>query len=520
MKKLNPAIKVSDVGHLWRGWVHSLRFRLTAWFTGVLALLLLLLAGLLLFEAWQTLRVETDAFLTREAQHVTSLDSSGLGPAEESFTLAHVIDSYQPAPAHKHRHHHAKGLLVFGAVYVRLLSATDKKVILTSPSLSNERVLVSALDTIKLPAAGETAPQFFFAAPNEEQSMRVLMQAVQVGQQPMVLQIAVPWDHNADVLERLLATVLPLVLLAAASGGWILVGRTLRPIQRIVTEAEKLDVNEPPKELLPAPAETDSEIGHLVVTLNSMTTRLHQAFQAQRVFAEAQQRFAADSSHELRTPLTILRGEMELALSRPRSPEAYQATLASGIEEIIRMSQIVEGLSFLARHDASQLQSRGTYTALDLSSLVDRVLADFEAQAREKQVSLCCRAELRPAFVQADATQLWQLLGNLVENAVKYTPAGGSVTVVLAEERAVSGKVERYLVRIEDTGIGIDEEDLPHIFDRFWRADPARTSGGSGLGLAICAQIAQLHKNEIRVKSKVGSGTTVEFTLPAMTAET
>ena len=169
-----------------------------------------------------------------------------------------------------------------------------------------------------------------------------------------------PWDHNADILERLgglLALGVLLVLLLAALGGWALVGRTLQPIRRIVTEAERLDAAALPDALLPEAAETDSEIGQLVATLNRMTTRLRQAFDAQRRFAEAQQRFAADASHELRTPLTILRGEMELALTRPRPPAFYQATLSSAMEEIARMGRIVEGLGFLARRDAGEMQA-------------------------------------------------------------------------------------------------------------------------------------------------------------------
>ena len=258
--------------------------------------------------------------------------------------------------------------------------------------------------------------------------MRVYSLPLRAGSTPGVLQVAVPWDHNADILERLGSLLLlgvPLVLLLAALGGWTLIGRTLQPISRIVTEAERLDAAALPDALLPQAAETDSEIGHLVATLNRMTTRLRRAFDAQRRFADAQQRFAADASHELRTPLTILRGEMELALSRPRAPEQYQETLQSAMQEVARMTRIVEGLGFLARRDAGQLQATPIRADVDLAALCDRVVDEFAAQAERRQVALQCGPKSpAPVVVRADPDQLQQLLRNLDGQRPEIHPAG------------------------------------------------------------------------------------------------
>ena len=480
-----------------RVWTRSLRFRLTAWFTAALALLLLLLAVLLVVGARHILRVETDAFLASEARHV--LSARDVGDAPDMGDVRGAVASYARVPA---------GPPQPNAVFVRLLDARNGTLLAQSPSLSGKPTLNAFLAHLTL--SQSLARRFDFAGPSEEQTMRVLTETGQVGGRSVQVQVAVPWDQNADAIERLtllLAVSLPALLLTAAAGGWVLVGRTLRPIQRIVTEAENLDVDALPERLLPVPEETDSEIGQLVETLNSMTTRLHHAFEAQRRFASAQQRFAADASHELRTPLTILRGEMELALTRPRSAEVYQATLASGVQEIDRMSRIVEGLSFLARHEADRLRPGPDATPVDMVRLARTVLKTYERQAQEKQIRLHTPAEAAPVRVPGSETQLQQLLSNLLDNALKYTPPGGSITVSVTRE-------EQCYLCVEDSGIGIAPEDLPHIFQRFWQADPSRRSRGSGLGLAICAQIVHLHGGTLCARSTPGQGTCIQVILP------
>ena len=355
--------------------------------------------------------------------------------------------------------------------------------------------------------------------------VRAVTVPVRIGPEAGLLQVAVPWDHNADVLERLatlLALVLPVVLLLAATGGWVLVGRTLQPISRIVAEAERLDASALPEALLPEAGESDSEIGHLVATLNRMTTRLRRAFEVQAHFAEAQQRFAADASHELRTPLTILRGEMELALARPRERAVYEATLVSAVEEIDRMSRIVEGLSFLARQNAGALSADHVGTDVDLAALSRVVTAEFAPSAREAGLHLTSRCpsggwnlsgEPMPV-VRGNTDQLHLLLRNLVDNALKYTPSGGQVMISTGTLAGVGGAPDSALFTVEDTGVGIAAADLPHIFERFWRADRARSTGGSGLGLSICAQIAEAHGGELTADSQLGTGSRFQLRLP------
>ena len=488
----------------------SLRLRLTLWYTGVLAVILAGAALLVYAGAHHALGVETDGFLASEAHRIAAVAAGRPGDPADAGDIAEAVTASSTAPGPADSGHNS-GLLFFDNVYVRLAQSSPTGAPVLSPSLTRQPALVASLDSLlrpPLPAAG----QYAFAGPDEERLMRVYTLPLRAGSTDRLLQVAVPWDHNADILERLgrlLLLGVPLVLLLAALGGWTLVGRTLQPISRIVAEAERLDAAALPEALLPQAAETDSEIGHLVGTLNRMTTRLRRAFDAQHQFADAQQRFAADASHELRTPLTILRGEIELALSRPRAPEQYQQTLQSAMHEVARMTRIVEGLSFLARRDAGQLQATPIRADIDLAALSTQVVDEFAAQAERRRVSLRCDPK-RPAplVVRADPDQLQQLLRNLIDNALKYTPTGGQVTVAVAVDSSAA------FLSVRDTGIGIAESDMPRVFDRFWRADQSRATGGSGLGLAICAEIAAAHGGTLRVTSEPGQGSTFLLRLP------
>ncbi len=518
--------------HFPPAWTRSLRFRLTVWYSGVLALALIPAALLLYLGASHALRAETDGFLLVEAHRLSAAVRGQPDDPPEASDLAEAVAGagagrLRSAAPGRDAGGLVPPLLLFDVTYLRILSRPSGRVLAASPNLARQAALASSLDG--LPAAKQTrVSEFFsFAGPGEEQQMRVLSEPGFVGNAPVWVQAAVPWDHNADVLERLgrlLVLGVPLVLAACGAGGWLLVGRTLQPIHRIVLEAERLDADALPRALLPKASETDSEIGHLVATLNRMTTRLHGAWEAQRRFADAQQRFAADASHELRTPLTILRGEMELALARPRSLADYQATIGSAVEEIDRMSRIVAGLSFLAHQDAGLMETPHLRECVDLPGLCRTVIADFHTQAQDKKIALTLRVpDLNPEtplvneglWVPGSRDQLRQLVGNLVDNALKYTPPQGTVTVCILCEPGSRGEPGTVALQVRDTGIGLAPTDLPHVFERFWRADRARAAGGSGLGLAICAQIAQAHGGTLSVESELERGSIFCARLPA-----
>ncbi len=319
----------------------SLRCRLTAWYGGILASVLLLTAISLYRSARKSLLGKQDIVLTLSAQYLTKAAQGNAGKAPTATELirsmedlANVSGDFALTEEHDRWEWLHQMRMSPHALYVRIVDPQSKTSLAVSSALKRTPILTAFLDSILRDGTFGVA-SFALVGPNQRQRLRVRTSTIMVGGKAALLQIAVPCAHEAQMLEYfalILVIGVPAIVLIATLGGWVLVSRTLQPIGRIVTQARLLDANALPKELVAAPTETDSEIDQLVTTLNDMITRLHQAFEAQAQFAAVQQRFVADASHELRTPLTVLRGEIELALTRPRNVDQYRATLTSAIE--------------------------------------------------------------------------------------------------------------------------------------------------------------------------------------------
>jgi heavy metal sensor kinase len=296
-----------------------------------------------------------------------------------------------------------------------------------------------------------------------------------------------------------LSIAIPVVLLLSASGGLFLAGRALSPVAAITETAQQIsaaDLGQRLDDRLP-----DVEIGQLARTFNAMLDRLDEAFRRER-------QFTADASHELRTPLGMLKTQLSLARSRPRSVEELLKMMADMEGDIDRMTRLVEQMLTLARVEQHGLDGTGI---VDLNRLLPELVGDLQERAHEEQVTLELTIPSRVNLsVPGDEEQLRQVLVNLVENGLKYTPPGGRVMVTARRHW------QTVTVTISDTGEGIPAEHLPHLFERFYRIDNARTraSGGFGLGLAISQAIIQAHHGQIDVDSKPGMGTTFTITLP------
>jgi signal transduction histidine kinase len=343
------------------------------------------------------------------------------------------------------------------------------------------------------------------AVGDEGETFRAVIGPIDRLGERQVLAVAEPFEPVEDSVQRVLTLLLiavPVALVAAAGGGWWLARKALRPVERMTSKAEQIGIDRL-GDRIAVPRGAD-ELSHLAVTLNAMLDRLQHG-------VSEKQRLVADASHDLRSPLAVMRAELDVSLRGDLTPAAREV-LESVHEEVDRMSRTVDNLLTLAQADEGHLQ---LLTAPLL--MRDRVQATIRAlapTAAAKGLALEEREALTaggPDLVEADAHRVDQMLVNLIENAIKYTPPGGAVTVLTWRRGAEVG------VTVSDTGPGIPPEALGHVFDRFFRVDGARrrTSGGSGLGLAICREIVEAHEGRIWVQSEPGSGSAFSIALPA-----
>jgi heavy metal sensor kinase len=310
---------------------------------------------------------------------------------------------------------------------------------------------------------------------------------------------------SLDSVEAELAAVrrgiligLPLILVLAGIGGYLLASRTLRPLGSVAEQARQITGSN-----LETRIEIDraaEEVAVLVTSFNELLSRLDQSFESMR-------RFVADASHELRTPVSVIRGEADVALSQERSNAEYRDSLGLVLDEARRLSRLVDDLLNLARADAGhvKLQTHDFY----LNELVAECCRSAQGLAGARRLTLECRAEADLQFT-GDEQLLRRLLMNLLDNAMRYTPAGGSVTATVdAADHAVA-------LRIADTGIGIAPADAARVFERFYRASEVRSrqDGGFGLGLAIVKWIAESHRGAVECSSRPGEGSCFTVTLP------
>ena len=305
--------------------------------------------------------------------------------------------------------------------------------------------------------------------------------------------------------QRLVVSMLvvaPLILLFAVGMGYLLSARALRPVGHMIDELEAITDGRSLHRRLAALGTAD-ELGRLSGALNSLLARLETSFAALR-------RFVADASHELKTPLTVMRAGVERALTDQTTAPELLVPLEETLQELKRMTELVDALLTLARVDEGRMELHRE--SVDLGAVLREVHETAEILGEEAGVEVMLEVPPEPVVVEGDAARLRQLVMNIGTNAVKYTPAGGQVWLTL------TGSPEAATIAIRDTGIGIAPGDVGRVFDRFWRADPARSRTGErpgiGLGLSISKWIAEAHGGSIGVTSRPGRGSTFTVTLP------
>ena len=455
----------------------SIRLRLTLWYVLLLAIILAAFSAGIYLALRHSLYANLDDSIEARAN-----DLLGIIRYEEGGpTLAGSLATDSPD---------------LGEQFVRVYDASGNLTFDNSGEAGAVPIQGSAVEKA---LAGRSAARSVSAG---DGSFRVFVVPIERdGQVTGALEVGRASDDVVNTLSTLLlilAIAYPGTLAVASLGGVFLAGRALSPIDRITRLARRISAEDLGQRLdLRLP---DDEVGRLARTFDEMIARLDEAFRRQR-------QFTADASHELRTPLTAVKGQVDVALSKPRDAEAYRQVIHAVNEEVDRMILLVGSLLTLARADARQIPI--SYDKVNLSELVASALEQVRPLAAQRGVTL--QVVSSPDLtLQADEDLLLQLLLNLLDNAIKYTEARGEVSVGWEE----SGQQVRLWVR--DTGVGIADEHLPHLFDRFYRVDKARSraQGGVGLGLAINGWIVQTHGGSISVESSVGKGSTFTVWLP------
>ena len=345
----------------------------------------------------------------------------------------------------------------------------------------------------------------YFTTNLDRVQYRIATSIVAAGGQKFIVRAAVatePLDQALDRFRLILKLTLPMLVIVASLGGYWLSRRALAPVDEIIKSARSIGVQNLSSRLaVPGPQD---ELRRLTETLNEMLARIETSFK--RIT-----QFTADASHDLRTPVALIRTSAELTLRRPRSDEEYREVLTRILGTSVETSHLIENLLTLARADAGAagLQLR----RVDLIPPLEKAVEQASVLAAAKNIRVTNGFASHSVWVNADSAAMERLFLVLLENAVKYTPDGGRVEVQVQNGGAIA-KVE-----IRDTGIGIPSKDLPHIFERFYRADDARSRepGGSGLGLAIAKWVVDMHGGTIEAQSEPGGGSVFRIGLPVFT---
>jgi heavy metal sensor kinase len=342
----------------------------------------------------------------------------------------------------------------------------------------------------------------FFTTNLDHLQYRIAIRAVEADGRTFRVRAAIltePFDQALDRFRLILKETLPfLVILASVTGYW-LSGRALRPVSEIIKTARGIGVQNLSGRLAVPPA--NDELRRLSETLNEMLDRIEAS--VIRI-----KKFTADASHDLRTPVALIRTSAELALRRSRTEDEYREVLSRILTSAEETTHLIENLLALARADADAADLH--FKDIDLVPHLEKIAREGDILTTAKGIQFLKELPAGAVQISADPAAIERLLLIVLENAVKYTPSGGRI------EMALSNGAGTARIEIRDTGIGIDSKDLPHIFERFYRADEARSreSGGSGLGLAIAHWIVEVHGGSIEAQSARGNGSVFRISLP------
>lgn len=477
---MKPSEPSTTVSHESTAFWHTLRFRFALWVSGLLLVVLVIFSIFVYTNLRMSLLAGVDDSLRLSASQTIATANIQNGQINFSDTMP---DGSTASDLQE------RGLTI------RILSPDGQQLEGFGP-FNNLPVSTRSLSAAyheqaffsTLAIQGEGDPVRFYTAP-----------ILDNGQVVGVVQVAQSLGGVYDTLSRLLTAILlgaPLLVGFAGLGGYFLAAHALAPIDQVTRTAQRISAEDLSARLeLPG---TDDEVGRLAATFDHMINRLDQAFRRER-------QFTADASHELRTPLAAMQAIISVIRQERRTPEDYESALDDLAEETDRLRTMIEDLLSLARSDTDETM---VFEDVEISRLLSDLCDSLRPLADKKGLTLTYE-RTESCTITGDSDSLIRLFVNLLDNAIKYTPCG---EITAAVHRAQNGWVE---VSIADTGQGIPSEDLPHIFERFYRVGKSRTSPGSGLGLALAEQIAHSHGGFIEASSMPGKGTTFTVRLPA-----
>ncbi len=485
--------------------LRSIRLTLTFWYIGILAAILCLFAWVLFTNVAANLAQDVNEVLASQAQDVANSivafrqaqqpavsPEAASQPAEPPKTLQEEIDAGR-LPELVTRWAEDPGRQEL-ARPVRLIDRKGKPLLISkhlaqlSPPLKK-----SALDQAR---RGHAVYETFYV---RTRRIRLITHpVVEADRLLYFVQVAAVLQQaevSLDRLLRLLVWLIPLTLVTTSAVGWFLATKALRPVGRMTSQVHRIGRLQ---ERVDVP-HNDAELARLARTFNEMLQRLEGAFYRVR-------QFSAAASHELRTPLTIMKGELEVALRKRRTPEEYQRTLRTFLGTLDDMTQTVEELLMLARTEAAE--GALEWRPVEIVAMTRHVRESLQPLADARKIQVTC-PEHQPVLVRGEQRLLERLVANLLDNAIRHTPARGQVTVRAGHQR------DNAYVIVQDTGPGIAADELPRIFDRFF-SQRSEANGGrpSGLGLGLCRWIAEVHKGHIEVSSSPGQGATFTVWLP------
>ena len=483
----------------------SLRFKLTLWYVLILGILLISFSSFLYFTLSKSLHRDVDNKLRSLAELIALESASPLS----KFGFGSIDQALETS----------MNLKPIGK-FIQVLDESGN-IGRKSENLKNVQLPIS-LNALKNASKGLVTFETNHSIGNTP--LRIITFPVTENNHvTKIVQIASSLEGVEDALNTLfiiLIVTVPLALMVASLGGQFLAHKALKPVDNITQTARVITSQNLNQRI--TPPKVKDEISRLIETFNEMISRLDQSFRQIK-------QFSSDASHELKTPLTILKGEVEVTLRKERTPQEYQQTLKSNLEEINRMSQIVEDLLLLSRADTGEV--RLNIEDINLTEILNEVVTQMDRLAQSKGLYFSTSNHHQDIHIFGDALRIRELFINLIENGIKYTEEGGSIHITLQKENTPpvrsqsdweGGEKNGFVkVIISDTGIGIAKEDQERIFSRFFRVDKARSRerGGSGLGLSICKWIVEAHQGEIVVESELGKGSSFIVKLPLFPLE-